>query len=169
MSFSPDNKSFACGLGSGLIQRWDIEMEMPLVTLSDRSSIITHLAFSSDSRLLASASVHGKITIWDWTTGSSVRTVFAHMRVTELSFCNKNAFLQTDQEVFPVNDDDTSASALSPPKARPRFALSLDGLWITLNESNFLWLMEYRALAVACYESRFGSESWDRSCGFHWV
>jgi hypothetical protein len=82
-----------------------------------------------------------------------MRTLFAHTRVAALSFCNDDAFLQTDQEVFPVNDNDTSASAASPPKARPRFGLSLDGLWITCNESNFLWLMEYRAYTVACYES----------------
>ncbi|KAL3488950.1 hypothetical protein BJX62DRAFT_239534 [Aspergillus germanicus] len=159
MAFSPDNKCFACGLLSGHIQRWDIDTETPLQTLSDHTSPITNVAFSSDSKLLASASTDKKITIWDWATGSALRTLSADTGVVaQLSFCNEDTFLQTDQGVFlPVNDTSASSSASAaspPPKAQPRFGLSPDGSWITRNGENFLWLMDYKADALSRYESR---------------
>ncbi|KAI9373617.1 hypothetical protein BJX61DRAFT_541576 [Aspergillus egyptiacus] len=150
MAFSPDNKSFACGLLSGHIQRWDLDTETPHPTLTHQAGMVTKVAFSSDSKLLASLTDR-EVIVWDWATGSALRTFTRDAEVTELSFCNEDNFLRTDQEVFSVND----SSAAPPAENQPRFGLSLDGSWITRNGRNFLWLPpEYRAVALARYESR---------------
>ncbi|KAL4976608.1 hypothetical protein BDW66DRAFT_166394 [Aspergillus desertorum] len=148
MAFSPDNKCFACGLLSGDIQRWDLDTETPRQTLTHKAGMVIKVAFSSDSKLLAS---FYKIIVWDWATGSALRTFTPEAKVTDLSFCSEDNFLTTGQEVFPVNDLGTAP----PPEEQPRWGFSLNGSWITRNGSNFLWLPpEYRAVALARYESR---------------
>ncbi|KAJ6186128.1 hypothetical protein N7519_007429 [Penicillium mononematosum] len=149
MAFSPDNKCFVCGLLSGDIQRWDLDTETPHQTLTHQAGMVTKVALSSDSKLLAS-STESEVIVWDWATGSALRTFTPGARVTELSFCSEDNFLKTDQEVFRVNDSNTA-----PPKELPRFDFSPDGSWVTRNGSNFLWLPpEYRAVALARYGSR---------------
>ena len=150
MAFSPDNKCFACGLVSGDIRRWDLDTKIPHRTLTHQTGMVNKVALSSDSKLLAS-STHSEVIIWDWATGSALRTFTPEAKFAELSFCNEDNFLKTDQEVFRVNDSSTAP----PPKEFPRFGFSPDGSWITRNGSNFLWLpSEYRAVALALYGSR---------------
>lgn len=81
VAYSPDKTRFATAggniagsTGDNSIYLWDPEGE-PITSLSGHSRYITGLAFSPDSKILASASADSTIQLWDMATNQSIRVL----------------------------------------------------------------------------------------------
>ena len=88
LAFSPDGQTLACG-GFREIRLWDfgvtnpsyIRTEQPLrvsAVLHGHRDMVTTLAFSPNSKILASTSFYGTILLWDLETGQRRHTLAAH-------------------------------------------------------------------------------------------
>jgi WD40 repeat protein/uncharacterized caspase-like protein len=76
------------------IKIWDPKTGTELRTLSGHQNFINRLAFSRDSRFLASGGTDSLIKIWDLTTGQELRTLKGHSGpITALSFSPDSRFL----------------------------------------------------------------------------
>ncbi|RDW83789.1 WD40 repeat domain-containing protein [Aspergillus mulundensis] len=146
--FSSDGKFFAYGLGSGIIQRWNIRTRAQLLALTGPTCPVVQVAFSSDSKTLASATADGIITLWDLTLGTAVRTFSADVDITDLCFQDNDRRLGTNLEVFSLEESDGDTGHPVRLLSRPRYGLR--GNWVTRNGENWLWLpWDYRALCLA--------------------
>jgi WD40 repeat protein len=84
--FSPDGKllaSYRRSLGawqSGTIKLWNVETGQEVQSLDGSASGTTALAFSSDSKSLASGGIAGDILFWDVASARSVGSLIKHSR-----------------------------------------------------------------------------------------
>jgi eukaryotic-like serine/threonine-protein kinase len=102
--FSPDGKALAAGLEDGGISLWDAIARTSIRTLRDSQSLnpVTGLAFSPDSKALASVSHSGQtILLWDLKTGSVTRTIKGH-----ISVINRVAFSPDGTHLVSASGDD---------------------------------------------------------------
>jgi eukaryotic-like serine/threonine-protein kinase len=77
VAFSPDGRLLAVG-NDGAVNVWDWEKEQLLHTLPGHAKKGIGVAFSRDSRRLASASWSGDVMIWDAVTGERLHTLAEH-------------------------------------------------------------------------------------------
>ena len=83
VSLSPDEKLLATGGFDGMVRVWDFEtgkrkyLLKPARKVAGPGRLISSLAFSANSQLLASAG-GGGITLWDTATGEARRTLQGH-------------------------------------------------------------------------------------------
>ena len=70
LAFSPDGTRIAVGMGGRqpTVQIWDVETRKPIATFTGHKRNIESLAFSPNSRLLASGGSDGVIYLWDITS-----------------------------------------------------------------------------------------------------
>lgn len=70
LAFSPDGTRIAVGMGGRqpTVQIWDVATRKPIATFTGHKRNIESLAFSPNSRLLASGSSDGVIYLWDITS-----------------------------------------------------------------------------------------------------
>lgn len=74
LAFSPDGKTLAVGRGSGrdaagVVEMWQLDMGTLRATYRGHAAGVTALAFSPDSKLLASGSLDKTMVLWDTATG----------------------------------------------------------------------------------------------------
>ena len=74
MAFSPDNAQLAVGTQSGRIELWTADGERMVRPLSRHKGKVVSLAFSRDSRQLASVSADGTLIRWQGSTGKPNQT-----------------------------------------------------------------------------------------------
>ena len=111
-------------------------------------------AFSHDSTRLASASADKTVKIWDVSSGECLQTLNTSKVLFNISFDSTGLYLHT--EIGTIDISILSGSTILPtilepynPKYRG-IALSLDGVWITYDSENLLWLpSEYRSSCLA--------------------
>ena len=119
-----------------------------LQTLEGYGGGVRAIAFSSDGKLLASASDNDRaqlttVRLQDPATGATLQTLKVHARVNRISFSETGEYLETDKGILSIQ---TSFSNLSPPLARSFCNLFVQGTWITRDTENLLWLpSDYRA------------------------
>ena len=77
LAFSADGKTLASTHNKG-VKLWDITTSSELRTLKGDIGICYALAFSPDSKILASGSHDGTILTWDVATGSELTTLMGH-------------------------------------------------------------------------------------------
>lgn len=154
IAFSTDGNLLASGLYNGMIQRWSLTTGTPLSTLSghteevqDLSSLyqqpkeIVRVAFTSNSKMLASASADSTITLWDWVAGTNLQTFHAGADITDLHFSDNDRHLETNLDVFALEE----SAKRKPFKILSSAKFGLRGDWVTRNRENFLWLpFDYR-------------------------
>ncbi|RDW62068.1 hypothetical protein BP6252_11501 [Coleophoma cylindrospora] len=88
---------------------WDTELQ----TLEGHSDWVTSVAFSHDSKLLASASEDLTVKIWDASTGSLQQTLEGHSnRVTSVAFSHDSKLLASASDDWTVNIWDASTGSL---------------------------------------------------------
>ncbi|KAK3942456.1 hypothetical protein QBC46DRAFT_426235 [Diplogelasinospora grovesii] len=151
-AFSPDLKQVVVSTKGGnpgardTTEIWDVAAAQRLLTLKGHSEVITLVAFSPDSKQVVSASRDRTVKIWDALTGQCLQTLDVSRELEAISFDSTGSCLLTDigDIVLPPPPADTALAA--PQTARfQRCGLSLDGVWITWNSENMLWLPpEYR-------------------------
>jgi WD40 repeat protein len=120
-----------------------------LQTLQGHASSVWSVAFSHNDKRVASASDDTTVKIWDAASGKCLQTLQGGRILHEISFDATDQCLHT--EIGAIVFDVLSASSTAPSTTayqRPRcrgYGLSSDGVWITYNSENLLWLpSEYR-------------------------
>ena len=114
-----------------------------LQTLEGHSDPVNSVAFSHDSKLLASASSDNTVKVWDAATGLLQQTVKVNGYVSSLSFDNTDSCLITNIGRIKVNKTRLAALSDSSQEGRGksnREGLGISGPWVTWNAENLLWL-----------------------------
>ena len=87
VSFSPDGTVLASGLGSGLIELWDVLTATRRALLAGHGDRVWAVAFSPDGRMLASGSEDRTVRLWDLETGTGRGVLEGHTgRVASVAF-----------------------------------------------------------------------------------
>ena len=129
-----------------------------LQTLEGHSDSVNSVAFSHDSARLASASDDRTVKIWDASSGECLQTLIIGKTLNRISFDINNSYLHTDIGTIKISTL-SGSRPLSKPQS-PQYkglALSANGVWITYDSENLLWLpLEYRPLCSAILEKMIG-------------
>jgi WD40 repeat protein len=122
LAFSPDSQTLASGtFGNCAIQLWDMSSVKPWVKLSPQTGRVVCVAFSPDSKLLASAgnTRHGYdpakdpdgVKVWDVTSGKELAALPASVgRIVSLAFARDNNTLALGGEAGSVKLWDVAAN-----------------------------------------------------------
>ncbi|GKT50172.1 vegetative incompatibility protein HET-E-1 [Colletotrichum spaethianum] len=168
VAFTGDSTQLASASCEGIIKVWDSATGLCLQTLEGHSRCVYSVVFSGDSTQLASASCDGIIKVWDSATIQCLRTLNIGRSLRYISFSKTDSHLLyteigvIDLERPPTSTVNTTASLpLTSAMETPRFhsyAISGDGMWITRNSVNLLWLPpEYRPTEHSAVSAVAGS------------
>ena len=162
VAFSYDSTRLASASGDKTVKIWDASSGECLQTLKGHSEYVNSVAFSHDSTRLASASGDTTVKIWDASSGECLQTPEVGKTLYRISFDISDSYLHT--EIGTINISSAlSHSRPHPPNPKPQspqyrgLALSSDGVWITYNSENLVWLpSEYRPSHSAVSEKMIG-------------
>ncbi|KAK3340805.1 quinon protein alcohol dehydrogenase-like superfamily [Neurospora tetraspora] len=151
---------------------WDAATGHEIRALEGHSSSVESVAFSADSKYVASGSYNETVKIWDAATGACLQTLHTGRVLSDISFDPTSLLLHTEIGVLALaltinpnpkpnsNPPSTLLSSHTAPNlstttssCEPQtrgLGLSPDGTWITWNAKNLLWLPpEYRSIHSA--------------------
>jgi len=168
VAFSHDDKRLASASSDNTVKVWDAASGKCLQTLEGHSDWVTSVAFSHDDKHLASASGDNTVKVWDAASSKCLQTLEVGRILRNISFDTTDQYLYTDIGSIILDVLSGSSTALSTTAyQKPRFqgyGLSSDGIWITCNSENLLWLpSEYRpwtsavaasTMAIGCVSGR---------------
>ncbi|WYZ36192.1 hypothetical protein EsH8_XI_000075 [Colletotrichum jinshuiense] len=151
VAFSGDGMQLASSSQDCTVKIWDDASGQCIQTLKHRVGIIP-VAFSGDCMRLASASYDGIVNVWNGATGQCLQTIDIGRSLDYISFSKDGLQLYT--KIGAIDLERTSTiSTTGPPLPTnaietPHFhgyAISPNGVWITRDSVNLLWLPpEYR-------------------------
>jgi WD40 repeat protein len=162
VAFSHDSARLASASYDETVKIWDASSGECLQTLKGHSGVVMSVAFSHDSAWLASASYDETVKIWDASSGVCLQTLIIGQALFRISFDITDSYLQTNIGTIEI-------SALSGPRPllshsepqSPQYqglALSSDGVWITYNSENLIWLpLDYRPSCLVVSENMIGT------------
>jgi WD40 repeat protein len=120
VAFSPDGKLLASASGGNwtsddnrtsddsIVRLWNPATGATLQTLEGHGGAATAIAFSPDSKLLASALDNGwtsddnAVRLWDLATGATLQTLEVHASVDRISFSEAGEYLETDKGILGI-------------------------------------------------------------------
>ena len=160
VAFSHDSARLASASYDRTVKIWDASSGECLQTLEGHSDGILSVTFSHDSARLASTS-HDK-TVRIWNASGECLQIFSVARVlSDISFDISDSYLHT--EIGTIDISALPGSVKRPTVSEPRspqyqgLGLSADGLWITLDSENLVWLPpEYRPHRSAVVRNTIG-------------
>ncbi|KAF2174670.1 hypothetical protein K469DRAFT_613817 [Zopfia rhizophila CBS 207.26] len=132
-----------------------------LQTLEGHSSSVRSVAFSHDSARLASASYDETVKIWDASSDECLQMLSIGKTLNSISFDITDSYLHTEIGIIDISALSGSfalrtGSEPYNPKYRS-LALSSDGIWITYDSENLVWLpLEYRPSCSTVLEKTIG-------------
>lgn len=169
VTFSPDSRYLASVNPHGGISIWDTLTGRKLISLTEHSLFVPTLAFSPNGQLLAPAS-YNRIKIWDTAMGDLKAMIHLTTVSETFSFDETGIYLRTDAVTFDLSDPTQPVAIahppvlLSPSCQQNQYGISENGVWITCNGRNLLWLpSEYRSstfsivgstVAIGCVDGR---------------
>ncbi|KAF2190120.1 WD40 repeat-like protein [Zopfia rhizophila CBS 207.26] len=159
VAFSHDSTRLASD--DRTVKIWDVSSGECLQTLEGHSHSVSSVAFSHDSTRLASASYDRTVKIWDASSGECLQTLSIGKALNSISFDITNSYLHTEIGVIDIS---ALSGSFTPPTGsepyNPKYrslALSSDGIWITYDSENLVWLpSEYRPSCSAVLEKTVG-------------
>jgi len=89
LAFSPDGTVLASAGGNTedfIIRMWDVASGNALGTLEGHTGIVWAVAFSPDSQMLASVSNDSTCMVWDWRSGSIIKTLNLPNAISSVTF-----------------------------------------------------------------------------------
>jgi WD40 repeat protein len=104
------------------VEIWDTATGACMQTLEGHSGSVTSVAFSPDSKLVASGSHDETVKIWDAATGACMQTLEGHSR-----YVNSSKFITS------WSDDARNLS-------HQHYRIGSEGRWITRGSENWMWL-----------------------------
>ena len=148
VAFSHDSARLASASDDKTVKIWDANSGDCLQTLEGHSGSVLSVAFSHDSARLASASDDRTVKIWDASSGNCLQTLSVGKALYRIFFDSTGSYLHTNIGNIEIT---LSRSTTLPIISEPYnayyqgLALSSDGVWITYNSENVVWLpSEYR-------------------------
>jgi WD40 repeat protein len=145
---------------SWISQQPEVELGWNAVqqTLEGHSDWVRSVAFSHDSKLLASASCDSTVKIWDTSTGSCHQTVTTNTYITSLSFDSIDSNLLMNSGSIKMDRTGLLTRSEHPQEGRDESdyqGLGISGSWVTWNTQNLLWLpSDYRTVLYSISPSR---------------
>jgi len=161
VAFSHDSARLASASADWTVKIWDASSGECLETLEGHRDWVNSVAFSHDSARLASASGDMTVKIWDASSGECLQTLSIGKALDSISFDITDSYLYTEIGIIDISalsGSFTLLTGLEPynPKYRS-LALSSDGIWITYDSKNLVWLpSEYRPSCSAVLEKTIG-------------
>ena len=152
VAFSHDSARLASASDDSTVKIWNASGGECLRTLEGHRDYVKSVAFSHDSARLASASSDETVKIWDASSGGCLQTLSIGRALFNISIDTTGLYLHTEIGTIVTDASETSsASSLTRRITNPQnsryqgVALSSDGVWITYNSENLVWLpSEYR-------------------------
>jgi WD40 repeat protein len=149
VAFSHDSARLASASGDWTVKIWDARSGECLKTLEGHSDSVKSVAFSHNSAQLASASSDNTVKIWDASSGECLQTLDVGKTLFGISFDITDSYLHT--EIGTIDISAPSGLRTLPTISGPHspqyrgLALSPDGVWITYDIENQVWLpSDYR-------------------------
>lgn len=143
VAFSRDSKLLMSASDDKTVRLWDPTTGAALKTLKGHSNWVSAVAFSRDGKLLASASDDKTVRLWDSTTGAALNIIKTDSLISNMSFCSKGPFLDTNCGLLYLEGYPTLSLS---PQAPSRTQVFVKGNWLVRNLENCLWLPpEYRS------------------------
>lgn len=170
VTFSPDSRRWASLDSNGSISIRDTVTGRKLISLTAEHFLsAATLAFSPNGQLLASAS-DNSVRIWDSVTGDFKAMIDLITASKAIFFDETGIYLLSDAFTFDLSDPTQPIAIahplglLSPSYQQNQYGISENGVWITYNGRNLLWLpSEYRTskfsivgstIALGCVDGR---------------
>ncbi|MFD5710820.1 trypsin-like peptidase domain-containing protein [Streptomyces pharetrae] len=113
IAFSPDSKSFATATDR-YVRLWDTDTKAPRAAFTGHANEVLALAFSRDSRTLATAGRDATVRLWDTTAGNDRATLRGHT-----GYVNSVAFSYDGRTIATASADET-VRLWDPATGRPR-------------------------------------------------
>ena len=154
VAFSHDSIWLASASFDRTIKIWDLDSGSCLRTLEGHNDWINSVIFSHDSTRLASASRDRMVKVWDQGSGECLYTLSIGKPLSYMSFDITGSHLHTEIGTIVLDAssaEETIPSVIETQKPRRQGAgLSPDGVWITYDSEDLLWLpSEYRPFCSA--------------------
>jgi len=144
VAFSHDSARLASASVDRTVKVWDAHSGQCLQTLEGHSDRVRSVAFSHDSARLASASVDSTVKVWDAHSGQCLQTLTIGKALARISFDITGSYLRTEFGTINISASSSSRIPLAHLESRsPHYqdlGLSMDGIWITYNAKNLIWL-----------------------------
>lgn len=146
IAFSPDAKYLASGGEDNLINVWDLSTGEVVATFEAYSQPVRSLAFSSDGRLLLSAS-GTRITLWNWRNGAlkeftGHKTLIWNVAFSADEHCILSTCLKNIFNIWDIETEEVLASPDGHKKSALAIAASGDGKYLasgSLDRNIVIW------------------------------